>query len=193
MSKNEMPVLVMLAFLGGGCAIRAGHVGPVTMGPAGPGPAKTISVVVSGVTEVNGHEPESYMSAGHFSLRATLRAYQEASVFASVTAGLAAADRRAEVRITERSITNYAATLLASWTLFVIPARFSEEFVVTTTILDAGGSVLGTFQKSETVETWLQLFLVFALPFQTPRSVYEGALTNLNRATIAEAQAQGIL
>lgn len=189
---SALAAVVLFAFLGSGCAIRSGRVGPVTMGPAGPGAAKTITISVA-VKDVDPRLRE-----------AALRAYQEAGVFASVTAEAVdptihfpdpAAERHVSVWIVDRSHHDLSDALgleVSVWTMGVIPYHGTSQFVVMTTILDATGKVIGTFEKSETVEEWLQLFLIFVLPFQTPEHVFERVVTDLNRATIVEAQAGGI-
>jgi len=51
-------------------------------------------------------------------------------------------------------------------TFFVIPGTFDNTFALETVYKDRDGKVLGRIEKSETVTTWMQLFLIVALPFQ---------------------------
>jgi len=44
------------------------------------------------------------------------------------------------------------------------------------------------------VSEWMQLFLIFAMPFRDePQSIARSVYYDLNRATIEQAQAKGIL
>jgi hypothetical protein len=198
---------VALALVGDGCAsFRAGPGVPVSMGPATTGSARTISVAVTGTERLGGQDLKKTNTRLDVCSTAptadplrcwrdfTLQAYREAGVFASVSPGLGASDLRAEVRILRRADPNTDTALFVTGIFMgIVPMKVTDEYVVTTTIRDAGGNVLGTFEKSEAVDTWMQLFMLFAMPGHTFESVMKSVLIDLNQATIAEARAQGIL
>ncbi len=75
----------------------------------------------------------------------------------------------------------------------VIPQKSSEDYLLRTTIYDREGKEVASIVKSESVATWIQLFLLFAMPFRDgPGTVSKNVLYDLNRASILEAHGKGI-
>jgi hypothetical protein len=61
-----------------------------------------------------------------------------------------------------------------------------------TTFKDADGNVLATIEKTETVSTWIELFLVFAMPGRFPTGVVKTVLSELTYATLIEARERNV-
>ena len=75
----------------------------------------------------------------------------------------------------------------------VIPAKSQDEFTVKTTLKNKHGQDLGTFAKKDTVSIWIELFLIFLMPFNWPNTVVTELLYDLNRDTINQAFGAGLL
>ena len=178
-----------------GCAAwRAGQLSPVSPWPPSPAASKpSISVALSGQAIVNGSEQEVNSRFLDIWREQALKAYQDSGLFSSVATGLGDTDLRAEVKVLDRGDANLALALLSGFTMTMIPSRTTDEFIVRTAIKDRGGNTLGTFEKQEAISTWIQLFMVFAMPGNFPGSVAKQTLYDLNRATINEARAKKVL
>jgi hypothetical protein len=69
----------------------------------------------------------------------------------------------------------------------VFPQKTSTAYVVMATFKDKDGHAIGSSKQSETVSTWIQLFLLFAMPFRDgPDAMAAAALYDLNRAVIQD-------
>ena len=126
--------------------------------------------------------------------KSTIKAYAESGAFSSVKPENADTDLRAEVHFLcegpEETIVSYALAFVSGFTMTLIPIKVLNEYVVTTLLKDRHGNVLGSFKKSETISQWIQLFLIFMMPFNRPFSVPEETFYDLNRATIHEAHSK---
>ena len=90
------------------------------------------------------------------------------------------------MRILDRSDGNIGLGVLSFLTLTVIPCTGTDEFNIKTTLNDSQGNTLGSFEKTETINTWIQLLLIFFTPFNGSNSISQ-TLYDLNCATINEA------
>lgn len=72
----------------------------------------------------------------------------------------------------------------------MIPTVAHNRLVLETVYKDRDGKVLGRIEKSETVTTWMQLLLVFALPFNQSA---EGIIQHLTQSTLEEAVRQKLI
>lgn len=77
--------------------------------------------------------------------------------------------------------------ILTYATFFLIPSSSDTKFSVKAVFKRANGEVIGEITKSDTVEKWQQLFLIFAMPFKYPYVALKETLVDLNRAVIMEA------
>lgn len=77
--------------------------------------------------------------------------------------------------------------LLTYASLFLIPSSSETRFTVSAEFKKNNGQLLGEIEKSDVVEKWQQLFLIFAMPFKYPYVALKETLTDLNRAVIMEA------
>jgi hypothetical protein len=184
---------VLLAFFAGCAAFREGNV-PRVKGPSRGAMEgqRTISLEVQGAVILSGKIYQTHPKTMKDWRKQTVKAYEDSGMFLEVTDGADDADFHAEVMIVDRGKPNAFLAFITGLTLYVIPSKATDEFTVKTTISDRDGKTVGTFEKSETVSLWQQLFLVFAMPFNWPSSVAKEALYDLNRATISDAHAHGI-
>jgi hypothetical protein len=188
-------IIFIMAFLSSGCAsFRSGDLHPVNQWPLpNAGKGKSIDIALSGKSTFNGKEqPESLTLLRYWREQAE-KAYQDSGLFSGVTTGNPDTDLRAEIEITDSTKRRIGLLYLAGLTLYLLPSKGTDELMVRTTIKGRDGAVIGTYEKTETINNWVQLFLVFAAPFHSSNSVYEETFYDLNRSTIAELHAKGFL
>jgi hypothetical protein len=123
------------------------------------------------------------------------KAYEESGLFSKVAVGTDPADLKAEVLFSGlEGKTNGFMRLLNGMTLTLIPDKIEYSPTVTAVFKDRQGNTVGTFKKSANVSIWIELFLVFAMPFvDGPNTVAEGVFYDLHRAIVHEAHAKGAL
>jgi hypothetical protein len=85
---------------------------------------------------------------------------------------------------------NTGSAILTGITLFLIPTTVDNRLVMETVYKDRDGKVLGRVEKSETVTTWMQLLLVFALPFNQSA---EAIIQHLAQSSLEEAVRQKLI
>lgn len=184
----------LLLFITACAAFREGNVphGPWYSGTP-TAKEKSISLGVYGAAILDGKIYQAHPKTMKNWRRQTIKAYEDSGIFSVVKEGTDEADLEAEIMIVDRADPNTFFAFITGLTLYVIPSKATDEFTVQTTIRDREGKTVGAFEKSETVSLWQQLLLILAMPFNWPSSVAKEALYDLNRATISEAYAQGIL
>jgi hypothetical protein len=177
-----------------GCAsFRAGQLAPVTgWPPSVPGKKKSISVVVSGSAVIGGKPTDAPQQMIDIWRQRTWATYEESGLFSDVRTGLEATDLRAEVRIEDSGEPNIALAVLCGLTMTLIPVEAADKLTMRTAFKDADGNTLASIEKTETVNTWIELFLVFVMPAKFPTGVVKGVLNDLSRATITAAQEQKV-
>ena len=124
-----------------------------------------------------------------------MKAYTDSGLFQRVGATSDPADITAEVALSGlEPRTNGFLRLLNGVTLTLIPDRIAYSPTMTTIFRDQQGTVIGTVQKSEDVSLWMELFLLFGMPFvDGPGAKIESVYYDLHRATISQAHAQGTI
>ncbi|MDY6837300.1 MAG: hypothetical protein SWH78_04920 [Thermodesulfobacteriota bacterium] len=153
----------------------------------------SIGVQVSGAVILNGKIYQSHPKTTKNWRAQTIRAYEESGLFSQVVESAGDTDLHAEVMIVDRGDPNRFFSFITGLTLYIIPSKATDKFTVKTAISDGDGNILEAFEKSETVTLWQHLFMIVAMPFNWPSSVAKEALYDLNRATISDAYAHGIL
>ena len=147
----------------------------------------SISLLVSGEALINGEMrdvPQQTIAAWE---QVAEKAYRESGVFSDVKMGAADTDLRAEIYMLDRGEASIPMALLSGITLTLIPTKAEDEMVMKTTLKNKEGRQLGIYEGKETVSTWIQFFLIFMMPFNSPGSVVQEVLYDLNRATINQA------
>jgi len=179
-----------------GCAsFRSGAVPPTQpWPPAAAASKKSISLVLAGSATQNNGTPIDPPPGMVSKWRTwTEAAYRDSALFSAVLAEDLPSDVRAEVRITDTGEGSQGLAFISGLTLTLIPAKATDTITLHTEFKSSKGELLATIEKSDSLHTWIQLFMVFVMPFHWPASEAGSLFTELNRATLAEAHAQGVI
>ena len=120
----------------------------------------------------------------------TLAAYRDSGLFSEVRPGFGETDLQVEVQIVNRVDANLRLAFLSGLTLLVIPARGRDRFEVRTIVRDNEGKMLAHTEKSENVDYWFQILLLFAMPWTYPDTVVRDVFYDLSRASIVDLRTQ---
>ena len=82
---------------------------------------------------------------------------------------------------------------LSGLTFMVIPAKATDHVRLTSTFRSSSGEELGTVVKEAKMDSWIQILLIFAMPFAWPGSVLDQVWEDLVNATLIDAHQQGLL
>jgi hypothetical protein len=188
-------IITIIALLSSGCAsFRDSNLPPVSQWPPlNAAKGKSICIIVSGESTFNGKEQEVTFKLRNFWRDQVAKAYEDSGLFSEVKTYMSDTDLKAEIKIIDHNERNIGSAILTGLTLYLMPSKGTDELIVKTTIKNKVGNTLGVYEKSERVTTWLQLFLIFAMPFNFPGPVYEETLCDLNRSTIVELHSKGFL
>lgn len=193
MSFVKYTVLMSILLLTGCATFRDGANPPITQWPPNSVvKSKTIALQVTGKAVVNNQQQEVNVNFLKHWREQVVRAYESSGLFSAVKDGSDQADILAEVRITDKGEGSMGLAMLTGFTMFIIPNHVQEGFTVKTAYRDNSGNPLGSFEKSESADTWFQLFLLPVAPFKSPGSEYKELLFDLNRNTIIEAHDKGV-
>jgi hypothetical protein len=159
---------VILILLLSGCAtFRDGPNPPITKWPPGSvAKNKTIALQVTGKAIVNNQPAEATVKFLEKWREEAVRAYESSGFFTSVKGGSNQADVHAEITIIDKGEASKGLAFLTGFTMFIIPSHIQEGFIVKTTYKDNSGNSIGSFEKSESADTWMQLFLFPVTPFK---------------------------
>lgn len=121
------------------------------------------------------------------------KAYRESGLFEIVDEDSPNKDMSVEVEVQRHFVGSTIMKFLTTLSVYLVPRRTSEELIITTKFLDKKNVLVGMVEKSESLITWHQFFMLFALPFSnTPSSVLDNAMVDLNRATLIDAFQDGL-
>jgi hypothetical protein len=135
--------------------------------------------------------PKELSSGDKKELRSTMKkAYKEARIFKFVSKK--DADLVINLDLTIDSTNSMGMTILSAASLFLIPSRAIDKLHLKASFTQ-NGEGLENIEKTETLTTWRQSFLIFALPFKLPGSVKAKTLVDLNRSIITDAYLAGYL
>lgn len=188
---------LMLAFvtLPGCMIVREGKVKPpVPWPPAQTQDKKSLAISVAGLPNPKGaHQlprPEAIQVAGE----QALRAYSESGLFSSVVVTDEPTDLRADIGVIEDGTDGIGVSgYLSALTFTVIPGYVSEKVLVKTSLSDRSKKVVGAIDREEEQGSWIQLFLLFSMPFtSSSREVSESIFYDIHRSTIEEAHGKGM-
>lgn len=193
MNRITRLLCISLVILLSGCAaFRGGQLGTIENWPPAAEQKKSISYVITGKVDFNGKVTSAQPVMLAAWKRHVDRAYNEAGVFSSVSEGFSDTDIRAEIDVTDVGRGNMALAFICGLTMFVIPAKASDEFVIRTVYKDRQGNVLADITRKENVDMWMQILLLPATPFAFPVAKVGGALYDVNRATLLEAKKKSV-
>lgn len=177
-----------------GCASFT-ELGPTSNWPYNTRSNKSISVVVSNqITMELGGQPEGRVESVTLHPKIeknAIRAYVESGLFSDVKSGLGEADLRSETHVRSHvQVGHLYLRLLFFFTAGIVPYKSTYDLTVSTSLKDATGSQIGTFERSGVVTVWYGLAFIFFTPFH--ESPLEAPIYDLNCQIIVDAHKQGI-
>lgn len=119
-----------------------------------------------------------------------LDAFNQTERFQRVTTDKVESDVYVYANVRNEETGNMGSAILTGITLFVVPSVVHNRLVLETVYKDRDGKVLGRIEKSETVTTWMQLLLVFALPFNPSA---DSIIQHLAQSSLEEAVRQKLI
>jgi hypothetical protein len=119
-----------------------------------------------------------------------LQTYQDSGLFSRVTTAQQTSDLYITVHVSNHERASMAAAFLTGLTLFIIPSTASNELNMQTEFRDGSGKLLGSVDKHETITTWMQLLLIFVLPFSEST---DNVLKQLSQSSLEQARQQKLL
>jgi hypothetical protein len=155
----------------------------------------SISITLSGKAWINEKELPADKVETNYSgqWRAqTSKAFEESGLFSAVKLGMTnSADLQVDIQFEQREKFSETLSFLLGFTFglssLVIPQKGSTTYTVMASFKDKDGHVIDSSKQSETVSTWMQLFLLFAMPFRDgPEAMATAALYDLNRAVLQD-------
>jgi len=183
--------IVIVCTLLSGCIMMRGH----DLEPPPTWPLQTDSGGKSIRIQIAEEKMKENYATGDLNVsKQAMKAYTDSGLFLRVSSG-GDADITAEVVLSGlEPRTNGFLRVLNGMTLTLIPDRIAYSPTMTTTFRDQQGTVIGTVKKSEDVSLWMELFLLFGMPFvDGPNAKIESVYYDLHRATISQAYAQGMI
>lgn len=195
--RNSRVAVLLVSFMvlgSASCAsFRAGQVQPVSDWPPQTSAKKSIRLITTYDYMLNGKPMEGAALAIDTQAQRVADVYVDSGMFSQVIRDRGETDLVGRVKMEQEEDGSMALAFITGLTLYLVPSKSDVTVRVKTTFADADGNDLGTFEKAEKIAVWQQLFLVFVAPFKFPVSVYTDTIRDLNRATIADAHAAGVI
>jgi hypothetical protein len=119
-----------------------------------------------------------------------LDAFNQSGRFGRVTTDKVESNVYVYANVRNEETGNMGSAILTGITLFVVPSVVHNRLVLETVYKNRDGKVLGRIEKSETVTTWMQLLLVFALPFNPSA---DSIIQHLAQSCLEEAVRQKLI
>ncbi len=193
--RSAMLALVLLLVSAAGCVMaRDGNVKPPAQWPlhSNQQVKKSIALRVLDTSEQMGSKQGTSMDATDDVRAQAVKAYTESGLFSSVVTMGEPADLKADITLGEGSDGLSWSGVFSALTLTMIPGVVSQDVIANTTYKDRQQKVIGTIVKTEGLGSWVQFFLLFAMPFvESPNTIMDKAQYDIHRATIEEAYRKG--
>lgn len=187
MTRYFQALLVLLVLALPGCASYSLHtLPPVEAWPptAATEPVKpTAFVRFTAMHLFNGEQTNGGVNAAAWQ-KILLDNYNNSQRFQRVTTDKVDSDVYVYATLRNNEQGSQLSAIVTGATFFIIPTAFQNTLTLETVYKDRDGKVLGRIEKSETVNTWMQLFLVVALPF---RPSDEELIKHLSQSSLEEA------
>jgi hypothetical protein len=148
-----------------------------------------VSITLKDITHVHNTEESRKLAKNSQMLKLQTLiedVYRESKHFKLVKKTDKNRDLDIDVELKRDGETNMLMALTTAITLYLVPSKTTDNYVLTTKFIKAGEQI-GVISKSETITTWQQIFLILAMPFKYPISVENEMLKDLTRSTIIEA------
>jgi len=193
--RSTILALVLVLVSSAGCIMsRDGNVKPPAQWPphSNQQVKKSIAIHVSEAGRQGGSSQEiSPETIEDFRAQA-VKAYTESKLFSSVVTTGEPTDLNADITIGEGSDGLSWSGVVSALTLTMIPGVVSQDVIANTTYKDRQQKVIGTIVKAEGLGSWVQFFLLFAMPFvDSPDTIMDKTQYDIHRATIEEAYRKG--
>ena len=190
-----MLALVLLLVSSTGCVMaRDGNVKPPAQWPphSTQQAKKSIALRVIEVGDQKISGQGTSMDATEDIRAQAVRAYTESGLFSSVVMTGEPTDLKADITVGEGSNGLSWSGIVSALTLTMIPGVVSQDVIANTTYKDRQQKVIGTIVKTEGLGSWVQFFLLFAMPFvDGPDTIMDKTQYDIHRATIEEAYRKG--
>jgi hypothetical protein len=194
--RSAMLALVLLLVSSAGCVMaRDGNVKPPAQWPphSNQQVKKSIAlrVIEAGDQGVSGQGTST--DAAEDVRAQAVKAYTESKLFSSVVTTGEPTDLKADITILGEGSDGLSwSGIISALTLTMIPGVVSEDVTANTTYRDRQQKVIGNIVKSEGLGSWVQFFLLFAMPFvDGPNTIMDKTQYDLHRVTIEEAHRKG--
>ncbi|MBX8487401.1 hypothetical protein K5D47_13940 [Pseudomonas cichorii] len=119
-----------------------------------------------------------------------LQEFKDSQRFSGVTTEQQSSDVYVTATLRNHEEGNLAGAFLTGFTLFLIPNTFDNTLSLELTFRDKDGKKLGQVRKQEKLTTWVQLLLIFAVPFNESTDML---VKQLARSALEEAAAKGLI
>ena len=139
---------------------------------------------------INGHRTSVSQHYLELLVRPIERAFVDSNFFSSVSRDQTDADVVADIDIETGGSYNTALTFLCGATLTVIPATADERTAVTANFQRDGESI-GSTRFTERRTLWVQLLLIFAMPFRSADLSAEELQYDFGCATVLAGHERG--
>jgi hypothetical protein len=193
--RSTILALVLLLVSSAGCVMaRDGNVKPPAQWPphSNQQTKKSISLHVSEVGSQGGSGQEMSPETIEGFRAQAVKAYTESKLFSSVVTTGEPTDLKADITLGEGSDGLSWSGVISALTLTMIPGVVSQDVIANTTYKDRQQKVIGTIVKTEGFGSWIQFFLLFAMPFvDGPDTIMDKTKYDIHRATLEEAFRKG--
>jgi hypothetical protein len=193
--RSAMLALVLLLVSSAGCVMaRDGNVKPPAQWPphSNQQTKKSISLHVSEVGSQGGSGQEISPETMEDFRAQAVKAYTESKLFSSVVTTGEPTDLKADITLGEGSDGLSWSGVISALTLTMIPGVVSQDVIANTTYKDRQQKVIGTIVKAERFGSWIQFFLLFAMPFvDGPDTIMDKTKYDIHRVTLEEAYRKG--
>jgi hypothetical protein len=193
--RSAILALVLLLLSSAGCMMtRDGNVKPPAQWPphSNQQVKKSISLHVSEAGRQVGSSQEVSLETVEDFRAQAIKAYTESKLFSSVVTTGEPTDLNADITLGEGSDGLSWSGVVSALTLTLIPGVVSQDVIANTTYKDRQQKVIGTIVKAEGLGSWVQFFLLFAMPFvDSPNAIMDKTQYDIHRATIEEAYRKG--
>lgn len=117
----------------------------------------------------------------------------ESGYFKGTTTALQPSDLKLQIEgVDQGGGGGQALAFISGLTLTVLPAWAKDDFTITYTFKDKKDKVVKQYIRNVTYNTWIQLLLIFALPFKSPASEIPAGFKTTTYSVLEEAAKDGI-
>jgi len=152
-----------------------------------------VSLSLVGRATMNGKPTPIDPGMADLWLQYTRDTYVSSGLFSEVRSGSVASDLKAEVEVVDAGSGSKFLFFMTGLTLGVLPSCGTDDFTWKTTLKDGAGNLRGVIEKKESATLWIEILLLFGMPFSTPASAAKSAMGDLNRSTLLDALEKGYL